>query len=70
MNIQDAIKTQSYCITFLPVVSGVVDPIGSEQIFLRLAEDKAEGLKEFFELISRNNPKVKILIEKFEETIL
>ena len=59
-------ETQSYCITFLPVVSGVIDPVGAEQIFLKLAEEKFEELKSFFEMINKDNPKVKILIEKFE----
>ena len=34
MNTINESKEQTYCLTFLPVVSGIVDPVGAEQIFL------------------------------------
>ena len=57
----------SYCITFFPVVSGVIDPIGYQQVFLKLSEEKVKDLQDFFGRVNEDkNTKIKIFIEKFE----
>lgn len=60
-------EMQSYCITFFPIVSGVIDPLGCQQIFLKLSEEKVKDLKDFFRRVNEDrNTKIKIFIEKFE----
>lgn len=60
-------EIQSYCITFFPVVSGVIDPTGCQQVFLKLSEKKVEDLKDFFRRVNEDkNTKIKIFMEKFE----
>ena len=66
MNIINESKEQTYCLTFLPVVSGIVVPVGAEQIFFELTEEKAESLEELFKITNKDNQKLKILIEKFK----
>ena len=66
MNIINESKEQTYCLTFLPVISGIVDPVGAEQIFFELTEEKAESLEELLKITNKDNQKLKILIEKFK----
>ena len=57
----------SYCITFFPVVSGVIDPLGYQQVFLKVSEEKVDDLENFFRRVNEDkNTKIKIFIEKFE----
>ena len=66
MNIINESKEQTYCLTFLPVISGIVDPVRAEQIFFELTEEKAESLEELLKITNKDNQKLKILIEKFK----
>lgn len=65
MNIINESKEQTYCLTFLPVISGIVDPVGAPQIFVKLTESKAKELAKLFEKTNEKNDGLQITIEIF-----